>query len=114
MKDEVIKTKLEEAKNSFTKLKETGELAKVIAKISDGVNEGTITELKANEKLKELKVKYSGNGDEMQAVLDYSELEKLGNNLKLSIEKLELSEVSSEEIESFYAKIDELRDVFAK
>ena len=50
----------------------------------------------------------------MQAVLDYSELEKLGNNLKLSIEKLELSEVSSEEIESFYAKIDELRDVFAK
>lgn len=128
LKDEVIKAKFEEAKNSFTKLKETGEFAKVIAKISDGVNEGTITELKANEKLKdvgealeeyesklkELKVKYSGNGDEMQAVLDYSELEKLGNNLKLSIEKLELSEVSSEEIESFYAKIDELRDVFAK
>ena len=128
LKDEEARGKFEEVKNSFVKLKETGELAKVIAKISDGINDETITGLKANEKLKdvgevleeyesklkEFKTKYVGNGDEMQAVLDYSELEKLGDDLKLSIEKLELSEVSSEEIESFYAKIDELRDIIAK
>lgn len=128
LKNENAKSKFGEAKNCFAKLEETGKLAKVIAGVSNGVSDETIMELKGNEKLKavgealekyesklkEFKTNYSGNGEEMQAVLDYSELEKIGDELNNTIEKLELSEATSDEITLFYAKIEELRDIISK
>lgn len=128
LKNENAKSKFDEAKNSFAKLEETGKLAKVIAGISNGVSDETIMELKENEKLKavgealekyesklkEFKANYSGDGEEMQAVLDYSELEKIGDELNNTIENLELSEATSDEITLFYVKIEKLRDIISK
>ena len=131
LKEEQTKAKFEEIKKSFVKLKESGEMAKLVADASQGVNEDVLAKLKANEKLKavgeslgeyqkkvkEFKEKYAGNGDDMQAVFDYSELEKASENVKAEVAKLkdrELTEATSDEINAFYDKIEELREIISK
>lgn len=131
LKNEEAKAKFEEAKQKFEKLKESGELAKLIAEVSNGINDNVLAKLKNNEKLKsvgeslenyqekvkEFKEKYSGTGDDMQAVFDYSELEKASETAKMEVAKLkdsELSGVTSEEIDAFYDKIEELREIISR
>lgn len=130
-KSDEVKAKFEEVKQSFTKLKESGELAKLIVDVKNGINDEVLSRLKANDKLKsvgeavgiykekiqEFKKKYSGMGDDMQAMFDYSELEKAGEDVKAELSKLkdsELSGVTSEEIDVFYDKIEELREIISK
>ena len=131
VKGEDAKAKFDEAKQSFIKIKESAEIAKLTSEISDGINEDIISKLKSNDKLKavgesletyqaklkDFKEKYSGTGDDMQAVFDYSELEKASEAVKTEVAKLEekgLSEVTIEEIVAFYDKIEELRDIISK
>ena len=130
LKDEQAKAKFEEAKKSFAEIKESGELAKIISQVSNGINSDTINKLKSNEKLKSIgesleayeakvkafKEKYSGKGDDMQAVFDYSELEKASEAVKAEVTKLqdgELSGVTSDEIDAFYDKIEELKEIIS-
>ena len=131
LKNEEVKAKFNEAKQDFTRIKESAEIAKLVSEVSDSVSENVISKLKANEKLKdvgeslesyeaklkEFKEKYSGNGDDMQAVFDYSELEKASEAVKTEVAKLEekgLPEVTITEITAFYDKIEELRKIISK
>lgn len=130
LKSDEAKAKLQEVKEKFAKIKEVGELAGLISKLSEetGVNSETIDELKQNEKLKnlgetlgeykskldEFKSKYAEKGEDVQAVLDYSALESQAEAVKEKLQEVELPELTSDEIESFYDKIEELKEIISK
>lgn len=129
LKSDEAKEKFNEAKDSFVKLKASGELAGIIAKLSsdDGISSETIEELKQNEQLREVaealgeyksklsdfKTKYVEKGEDIRAVLDYSALEAQADLVKLKLQELKLTEVSSDEIEAFYGKIEELKEIIS-
>lgn len=130
LKTDEAKAKLNEAKESFAKIKTSGELAGLISKLSsdDGISSETIDELKQNEQLKtvaeamseykskleDFKTKYAGTGEDIQAVLDYSALEAQAESVKVKLQETELTEVTSDEIETFYGKIEELKEIISK
>lgn len=129
LKSDEAKAKFNEAKDSFAKLKASGELAGLIAKLSsdDGISSEAIEELKQNEQLREVteafdeyesklsdfKTKYAEKGEDIQAVLDYSALEAQADLVKSKLQELKLTEVSSDEIEAFYGKIEELKEIIS-
>ena len=129
LKSDEAKEKFNEAKDSFAKLKASGELAGTIAKLSsdDGISSETIEELKQNEQLREVaealgeyksklsdfKTKYAEKGEDIQAVLDYSALEAQADLVKSKLQEIKLTEVSSDEIEAFYGKIEELKEIIS-
>ena len=129
LKSDEAKAKFNEAKDSFAKLKASGELAGSIAKLSsdDGISSEAIEELKQNEQLREVaevfdeyksklsdfKTKYAEKGEDIQAVLDYSALEAQADLVKSKLKELKLTEVSSDEIEAFYGKIEELKEIIS-
>ncbi len=130
LKTDEAKAKFNEAKESFAKIKTSGELAGLISKLSsdDGISSETIDELKQNEQLKtvadamseykskleDFKTKYAGTGEDIQAVLDYSALEAQAESVKAMLQETELTEVTSDEIETFYGKIEELKEIISK
>lgn len=129
LKSDKAKAKFNEVEDSFAKLKASGELAGSIAKLSsdDGISSETIEELKQNEQLREVaealdvyksklsdfKTKYAEKGEDIQAVLDYSALEAQADLVKSKLQELKLAEVSSDEIEAFYGKIEELKEIIS-
>lgn len=129
LKSDEAKEKFNEAKDSFAKLKTSGELAGSIAKLSsdDGISSEAIEELKQNEQLREVaeafdeyksklsdfKTKYAEKGEDIQAVLDYSVLEAQADLVRSKLQELKLTEVSSDEIEAFYGKIEELKEIIS-
>lgn len=129
LKSDEAKAKFNEVEDSFAKLKASGELAGLIAKLSsdDGISSEAIEELKQNEQLREVteafdeyesklsdfKTKYAEKGEDIQAVLDYSALEAQADLVKSKLQELKLTEVSSDEIEAFYGKIEELKEIIS-
>lgn len=129
LKSDEAKAKFNEVEDSFAKLKASGELAGLIAKLSsdDGISSEAIEELKQNEQLREVteafdeyesklsdfKTKYAEKGEDIQAVLDYSALEAQADLVKSKLQEIKLTEVSSDEIEAFYGKIEELKEIIS-
>ena len=129
LKSDKAMAKFNEVEDSFAKLKTSGELAGSIAKLSsdDGISSETIEELKQNEQLREVaeafdgyksklsdfKTKYAEKGEDIQAVLDYSALEAQADLVRSKLQELKLTEVSSDEIEAFYGKIEELKEIIS-
>ena len=62
----------------------------------------------------DFKTKYAEKGEDIQAVLDYSALEAQADLVKSKLKELKLTEVSSDEIEAFYGKIEELKEIISK
>lgn len=130
LKTDEAKAKYSEVKESFAKIKTSGELAGLISKLSsdDGISSETIEELKQNDQLKtvaeamseykskleDFKSKYAGTGEDIQAVLDYSALEAQAELVKAKLQETKLTEVTSDEIETFYGKIEELKEIISK
>ena len=61
----------------------------------------------------DFKTKYAEKGEDIQAVLDYSALEAQADLVKSKLQEIKLTEVSSDEIEAFYGKIEELKEIIS-